>query len=300
VAKKGLITMIPPLVSFITWNRLGLTARNLKALLATTDEFELHLVDNNSQDGTWEYLQDLKDSRIKSRTRFEANRGPVYAGNYNLAKRAKDQYFITVDSDVNIHTPDWISRFLEAFRQFPEVGLLGAVSREYYDRYRQPLIEKEKNGTGYLQLHRGFVEGCCQCLRPELLDQIGYWSEECCLGDAEICFRICNYTPFKAGFFPAVEIDQVQSISCDECGAKGYCLLKDKPRNCFDLRNEKYRNPQFKALHGWKYRKYVEELAAGKRSAYCGSVHDGRSMEQSCYNRHLAEENFRYYIENAN
>ena len=292
--------MIPPLVSFITWNRLGLTDRNLKALFKTTDDFELYLADNNSQDGTWEYLQHLKDPRIKSKIRFDANRGPVYAGNYHLAQRKNGQYFITVDSDVNIHTSDWISKFAEAFRQFPEVGLLGAVSREYLVRNRQLLVKKEKNSACYLQIYKGFVEGCCQCLRPELLDRIGYWNEECCIGDMEICNRICSHTSFKAGFIPAVEIDQLQFVSCDECGVKDICSLKCNGKSCFDIHKEKYRNPQFRNKYSWKYGQYLKELESGKRTAYCASLHDDQSIKKASYNRHSSEENFKYYMDNAN
>ena len=62
--------MTPPLISYSTFHRMGLTVRNLNSLLRTTDDFELHIIDNNSQDDTWEYIQSLNDSRIKSRTRF--------------------------------------------------------------------------------------------------------------------------------------------------------------------------------------------------------------------------------------
>lgn len=292
--------MTPPMVSFITWNRLGLTERNIRALLQTTDDFELYLADSNSHDDTWAYLQALKDPRIKSLTRFDANRGPVYATNYHLSKRKDGQYFITVDSDVNIHTADWISKFLETFRAFPEVGLLGAVSGEYLCRNRLLLVKKEINGACYLQLCKGFVEGCCQCLRPELLEKIGYWNEECCTGDMEICRRICDHTSYKAGFLPAVEIDQLQYIPCDKCGAKDICTLKNKGKSCFDLHREKYRNPQFRNLYSWKYNKYAKELESGKSTAYCASIHDSRAMKVCNYNKHSAEENFRYYMEHAN
>lgn len=50
-----------PIVSFVCWNRAGLTARNLKELLKSTDDFELYIVDSNSEDDTWEFLKTLKD-----------------------------------------------------------------------------------------------------------------------------------------------------------------------------------------------------------------------------------------------
>ena len=117
--------MTPPLISYSTFHRMGLTVRNLNSLLRTTDDFELHIVDNNSQDNTWDYIQSLSDSRIKSRTRFPINFGPIYPINLNLAKRRPDQYFIVLESDVYLYATDWISRFMRVFETFPEVGLLG-------------------------------------------------------------------------------------------------------------------------------------------------------------------------------
>ena len=284
--------MAPPLVSFVTWNRLGLNVRNLSALLETPCDFELHIIDSNSNDGTWEFIQHLTDSRIASKTLLDANRGPVYA--------SKGHYFIKVDNDVHILTPAWAEEFLKAFEAFPDVGLLGAVTKEYYDRYRQPLIQHEKGGVAYLQLHKGFVEGCCQCLRPELLEMLGYWSEENCMGDAEICQRIQNYTPYNAGFLPAVSIDQAQYIPCAECKGKKWCKLAECGKTCFDHRQEKYRNPQFRTKYGWKWLKNMEEMNKGNRAAYCGSVHDEASIVRCSYNRLMASENFRYYEDNAN
>lgn len=92
--------MVPHFLSSVTWNRMGLTARNLSRLLSLPEDFEMHIIGNNSPDSTWKFIQDLSDPRIKSKTRFDVNRGVVYAENYNLAKRKEDQYFVTVDNDV--------------------------------------------------------------------------------------------------------------------------------------------------------------------------------------------------------
>lgn len=290
----------PPLVSFVTWNRMGLTIRNLSALLKTPDDFELHITDSNSSDDTWEYIQSLSDARIASKTRLPVNRGPIYAVNCNLSKRKKDQYFITLDSDVNIHTGGWTGKFFEAFDAFPEAGLLGTVSREYYERYRHPLIKHEKDHVYYLEITKGFIEGCMQCFRPGLLDIIGYWCEECCMGDVEICGRICKHTNYKAGYLPEVEIDQIQGISCGSCEGSTFCSLYNKQNNCFDLRDKKYKNPQFREIYGWKYDKCVKEMEKGERPVFRASVHDRESMKEHGYNRHLADENFNFYKKNAN
>lgn len=58
--------MVPPFLSFVTWNRMGLTARNLSRLLSLPEDFEMHIIDNNSLDSTWEFIQDLSDPRKRN------------------------------------------------------------------------------------------------------------------------------------------------------------------------------------------------------------------------------------------
>lgn len=299
--------MTPPLISYSTFNRLGLTVRNLNSLLKTTDDFELHIVDNNSKDDTWDYIQSLNDSRIKSRTRFPVNTGPIYAVNFNLTRRRPDQYFIALESDVHIYTPDWISRFMQVFQTFPEVGLLGVPRAAPYPPYMPPVIPMERNGVSYLQLRDGkvgavldFVPGHCQCLRPELINMIGYWCEENGYGDAELSVRINNYTPYKAGFTTNIAIDMTQSLPCEACEGKEWCKLDKVGTTCFSIRNSRYKNESFAEAFRWKYIEYFNELQQGKRSVYCASVHDPVSIQTHVYNMAWAQENFSFYVQNTN
>lgn len=119
--------MSGPIVSFICWNRSGLTARNLSALLKTTDDFELHIVDCNSKDDTWSFIETLEDPRIVEKKRLVFNFGCAYAMNYVMAQRKKDQFFIHFDSDACVLTPDWITKFMRVMDEFPEVGAACSV-----------------------------------------------------------------------------------------------------------------------------------------------------------------------------
>ena len=286
---------------------MGLTQRNLNALLSTTDDFELHILDSNSKDNTWELLQSFKDPRIASITKLDVNAGPIYAVNYNLKKRRPGQYFIALDSDVCIKTPDWISCFMKVFQTFPEAGLLGVPRSTPYPEYLPQVIPMERDGVSYLQLKEGkvgvpldFIPGHCQCLRPELIDMIGYWSEESYYGDAELSVRVNNYTPYRAGLVNNISIDMVQFIPCEECGAKGYCRLDRGENTCFSIRNRMYKNESFAETFKWKYIEYFRELEQGKRSVYCASIHDPDSIRNHIYKMQWAQENFNFYISNAN
>ncbi|MEL7568077.1 MAG: glycosyltransferase [Dehalobacterium sp.] len=299
--------MRPPFISYSTFHRLGLTARNLNSLFKSTDDFELHFIDSNSQDGTWDYIQSLNDSRIKSKTRLPINYGPIYALNYNLARRQPDQYFIVLESDVYLYVPDWISRFMKVFEAFPEVGLLGLAKAYPYPAYYPKVVPQERNSVTYLQLNHtelgnllDFVPGQCQFLRPELINLIGYWCEENGYGDAELSLRINKYTPFKAGYVTDIPIDMIQNIPCQTCEVSQWCKFDKLNDTCFTLWSSKHKNESFVLAHGWKYYEYFKELDQGKRTVYCSSIHDPESYKDHLFHMDWALENFNYYASNTN
>jgi glycosyltransferase involved in cell wall biosynthesis len=301
------ISKIPPLVNFVTFNRMGLTIKNLKNILDSEEDFEMHIIDCNSKDNTWDYIQSLDDKRIKSKTKFTLNLGPIYPLNFSLTKRKPGQYFITIDSDTYIKTKNWIARFMEVFDAFPEVGVLGVMRDNPYPRYMPPIIPKVKGDISYLQLKNAtvgvdldFVPGQLQCLRPELIDQIGYWSEENGYGDAELSPRVTHYTSFKVGYLTSVEIDMTQYIGCDQCQGKDICKLSRSINNCHSMSKKLNYNESFVRKFGWKYLETFKELEEGKRTVYCASVHDPESMKNHVYNQIWAAENFDYYIKNSN
>jgi glycosyltransferase involved in cell wall biosynthesis len=297
----------PPLLSYVTFNRLGLTVKNLASIFDTTDDFEMHIIDNNSSDGTWDYIQSLDDERIISKTRIGVNVGLIYALNINLMKRRPDQYFISVDNDVYIETKDWITRFLKVFKKFPDVGLLG-VEKGYPDpNALPPAIHKRKGGVSYYQIKntrpdamRNYVPGCCMCLSPKLIEETGYLSEENYFGDIELCYRINNYTDFKTGFVKNISIKMPQAIKCGECKYKNRCELYNSGQTCFTNYRRLYKNDDFKRNFRWKLYETIADLDNGTRPVYCASSHDYASMSSHIFNMEWALENFRFYIENAN
>lgn len=299
--------MILPLVNYVAFNRLGITERNLKSILDTPEDFEMHIIDSNSKDDTWEYLQSLNDPRIKSKTRFPLNYGAILPANFNLTRRRPDQYFFTIDSDVYIKTKDWISRFMQVFNAFPEVGLLGVQRGEPYPQYLPMVIPRTNGIVSYNQLKNGivdtildFVPGHFQCLRPELIKEIGYWSEENYYGDAELSIRVNNYTSFKAGFMTNIDIDMMQIITCDQCQAKKWCKLDKVQNTCFTIRNKSHKNESAASKFKVKYLETFRELAARKRTAYCASIYDALSQKTHLYHLDWAQENILFFIENGN
>ena len=297
----------PPYINFILFNRLGLTVKNLTNLLDSDENFELNIIDCNSKDNSWDYIQSLTDSRIKSKTRFKKNLGPIYAANYGLSRRKPNQYFITIDSDTFIKTKNWICRFMEVFEAFPEVGLLGVMRDNPYPRYLPPIVPKVNGAAYYLELKNAdigaqmdFIPGQLQCLSPRLIQEIGYWSEENGFGDAEISPRIVHYTNFTVGFVTTIEIDMTQKITCDECLAKNFCTLSRSINDCFSFSKKLNKNESFVEKNTWKFKQTCQELQEQNRTAYCASIHDPESIRNHIYHSELANENFNHYLLHSN
>ncbi len=305
--------MIPPFLSYTTFNRMGLTARSLKSILDTPEDFEMHIIDSNSKDNTWEYLQSVTDPRIKSKLHLPLNAGPIPALNLNLTRRRPGQYFFNIDCDVVVNTKDWLSRFMKVFNTFPKVGLLGVQRSAPYLPIYPEVIPVSKDGVKYLEIKNGhvdvildFVHGCCMGMRPELIEKIGYWSEETCWGDAELTPRIMNYTDFKVGYMSdenknsLIDIDMTQMVGCQACTVRQYCKLDKINTTCFTIRNKTYKNEPFVRKFKWKYLEFFKELQQGKRTPYCASIYDQKSMQGHVYNKVWALENMNYYVENGN
>ncbi len=296
--------MVPPLVSYITFNRLGLTVKSLSSILQSTDDFEMHIVDSNSSDDTWDYIMSLDDSRIKSKVRNEVNHGKVHALNMNLSKRRPEQFFFRIDNDVYMEPKDWIGRFLRVFEEFPETGLLGARP---IDGYLPPVIPQIKNELVYLELsdnvsdgEHNFVPDCCLGLRPELIKEIGYYCEENCFGDRELSYRVMNHTNYKAGFMTDVAIQLLMPSDCDLCTYADRCKLDKGGHTCFTRDGKLNINEEFLQKFKWKFEETMRDMKSGARPVYCASLLDGASINGHIYNMDWALDNFLFFIKNAN
>lgn len=298
--------MIPPLISFVCYNRLGLTSQNLKALLATTDDFELYIVDNGSTDGTWDYLQSVNDPRIKEKKRFDVNRWLIYGINYVISHRKPGQYFICMDNDVYMHTPDFATKFITLLEAFPDLGMVGAIYNNWLEEgLRKKAIisykEFKKDDLSYTSIYP-VVNGCCLCFKPEVLDTVGYFCEETFGADGEMCNRINIKTKWHIGIVPYdyIKITQPQALYCRDCLCKDSCNMSvpiGTLPGCLSLYSaNRDKFVEFNKIRIKKLDAYYADLVNNRRTVYCASVHDPESLKNYYYNKEWAEENFDYFI----
>jgi len=296
-----------PFVSYITFNRLGLTVKSLSSILSTPDKFEMHIIDSNSSDGTWEYLTGLNDRRIVSKTRLPVNSGKIYALNLNLTKRQKDQLFISLDNTVTIWTQGWISRIQRIFDTFPDLGMLSVLPVSPAAKNLPPVISRYKNGLFYLELKKENVDPFkthfpeeCLCLNPNLIEQIGYWSEENYFGIQELLFRVTRFSSFKAGLIADTGLILQQDINCSQCVYRDKCILDRSKETCSSIYKKLNKDNHFKGEFRWKYEETIKDMESRARPIYCASLHDAESLSNNIFNLDWAVENLQFYIDNAN
>jgi glycosyltransferase involved in cell wall biosynthesis len=107
-------------------------------------DYELLLCDDGSSDGTWDYLQGLREPNIKI-LRNEANIN--LPGTMKRLFDAAGGEFIAIHHDHEFVKPDWLSKMLEIFGRHPQVGMVIPA----YDLIMQdgqiverPLIEEDR------------------------------------------------------------------------------------------------------------------------------------------------------------
>ena len=150
-------------VLFTTYNRLKYTKKSLPALLDNTRGYgEIYIIDNNSTDGTVEYLKSLSDPAIKVIKYNDTNKGVAGAMNqfFNIIKD-KHEYFAKVDNDT-IVPKNWLFDMVSVL-EFEDVDFIQAkhffVAKGIKDWDDLILKHRTKDFFGNKLIYRDTVGG---------------------------------------------------------------------------------------------------------------------------------------------
>lgn len=137
------------LIALITYNRLDYTKRTLADLWATMNEpYYLIVVDNNSSDGTQEYLKSLKKrKRVDDILLNPENYYPGLATNLGWEQGLKEYdatHLMRLDNDMSLKE-GWYEAAKSYFEKIPTLGQLG-IDHEAIEHPQAVLRELELNG----------------------------------------------------------------------------------------------------------------------------------------------------------
>lgn len=194
-----------------THNRLALIKRAVDSVRAQTHKnWELIIVDDASTDGTWNYLQQIKDGRIKA-LRNDTPMGACASRNRAIAKAEGE--FVTGLDDDDEFTPDRLARLLEIY----DDDYAFVCSGFYWvtDKGKKPTLCRSQKITLSAQLHVNHATNQVLTKRERMLAIGGFDESFVALQDYD-CF-----TRLIKAYGPAYRLGEpLQNIYVEHGGAR--------------------------------------------------------------------------------
>ena len=185
---QGCTTAVPKVnVIVLTYNNLRLNRFCIDSILNNTayPNYELIVLDNQSTDGTVEYLKELdvkQDPRVKVILNPE-NSG--FAGGNNKAIEQSDGKYVVLLNNDTVVTRGWLTSLVKHMEADPKCGMIGAVTNSIGNEQMIPvqyhnLQEMAAFAYSYTRKHMGEVYTdvdriplFCTIIRKEMMDRIG-------------------------------------------------------------------------------------------------------------------------------
>jgi GT2 family glycosyltransferase len=161
-------------IGMVTYNRLNYTKQSIESILATTTDYPyvLTVIDNNSQDGTQDYLKGLyKEGKIKNLVLLNENLGVAKAS--NIAWQMEDSiYYMKYDNDIIAKKNNWLSPMIAALSNVEAVGMIGYSVEPHW---HNGLITI----NGYKLMPKiSNLGGACVVIPRRTQDKLGFWCED--------------------------------------------------------------------------------------------------------------------------
>lgn len=169
-------------IVLVTCNRLHLLQQCVENVLWRTSDLTQQIIvwNNNSTDGTKDYLDALDDPRLRI-IHHEKNIGTnAFARGFALTIQ---DYLIELDDDVIDAPEQWDKTLLHAFQRLPRMAFLAAnvvddgksvASRILYCRDRQLYRFEQRNGVNLMV---GPTGGWCTMTSRKIYDEVGGFRE---------------------------------------------------------------------------------------------------------------------------
>lgn len=196
-----------PKVSIIvlTYNNLDLTKACLESIEMYTKypDWELIIVDNDSHDGTPEFLCEFAETRGNVKVILNDKNLGFAGGNNSGAKAATGEYLIILNNDTYV-SHGWLTSLIRHLRRDDKLGIVGPVTNCIGNEAQIPVTyesmqEMQLRALEYTMQHSRkllyvrTVAFFCVALRKSTWDAIGQLDEEFSVGffeDDDYCRRL--------------------------------------------------------------------------------------------------------------
>ena len=182
-------------VLVLSYNRLNELKRNLIYYVSNLKNVPIVVVDNNSSDGSKDYLSQLSDSYDVLKVILSEKNLGVAEGRNAGRRTLKTEYILHIDDDLFIEKKD-VNKLLDFMESNKNVGVVS------------PKIVHEKSGLvqnchGDKTKRVGNYHGACHLVRLEAMKQVGDVDPKCSFGGEELDYSIrMRKNGFEVYFLP--------------------------------------------------------------------------------------------------
>ncbi len=232
----------------LTYNQLkDCTEPCINSIYKYTDsnDFELIIVDNDSKDGTQEYLKDIETKYTNLKIILNSTNKGYSAGNNDGIKASKGDFVILLNNDTLV-SDNWLEKMLTPFFIDSNIGMVGPISnsvgneqrvnidglnhKNYNDKIVQYITDNKDVVTKTQRL--GFF---CVAIKKELIDKIGLLDEKFGIGmfeDDDYCIRATKEN-YKLVVTDACFIYHKGSVSFKKLTTETYHKIFQKNKDYF-------------------------------------------------------------------
>lgn len=177
-------------IIIVTYDNLHYTKLCIKSIFAKSQypNFEIIIVDNNSTDGTVEYLKEIAEKYPEGKVIFNSeNAGFAKANNQGISVASGD-YIVLLNNDT-IVTRGWLTKLLRHLKD-EKIGIVGPVTNSCGNEAKidvpyKTIDELDGFSEEYIRKHmepKGFyirvLAMYCLAMRRSLIDEVGLLDEQ--------------------------------------------------------------------------------------------------------------------------
>ncbi len=248
-------------------------------------KFEIIVIDNNSTDGTQEYLHNLTlNETIKLITN---NHAVSYSKSNNQgAELAKGKYLVFLNNDTKVR-PNWLDNLIEKFKADDSIGVQGAkllyddshvqhcgivygelktnLLSHYHIYLSAPATAERVNKEREFQ----FVTGALFAIRSEVFREVKGFDENYYFGyeDLDLCMKV-RRVGFRVLYNPNIEVYHFESKTKELIGINNFERHFEKP-NGIDHINQQY------FMNKWQNHLKTDDVVYYREDGMHGLLHDG-------------------------
>jgi len=173
----------PVLLVTVTYNRKDQVKQALESWVTNFDSalFDLVIVDNHSEDNTWDFLCHFAEEVPCCVVRLSKNFGTAPALNLGWRLRRPEQHAIKADSDIVVKTQGVLKHMIAVADRYPEIGILGLRRSDLIEHpdhpdpfYRSKFVGLAVGSTIYVLEFVHHVMGSFTLYNKAALPDFGY------------------------------------------------------------------------------------------------------------------------------